>query len=253
MVSRLLLMAIICCLIILPGYNGGSDSSMETSVMENDITVLIFSKTAGWRHDSIEAGWEAIKELGSKNSFKTVFTEDATHFNTEYLSEFDTVIFLNTTGSVFNEDQRNVFREFIRMGGGFVGVHSASDTEKEWPWFGQLVGAYFDNHPSDPGVREAVIKVVDSSHLSTEFLSEQWIRNDEWYNFRVIYEGINVLLKLDTNSYQGSEHPGNHPIAWYHEFDGGRSFYTALGHTEESYSEELFLKHLLGGILYTIQ
>jgi type 1 glutamine amidotransferase len=253
MALRLLITAIFCFLIILPGCDDDSDSSIEVSNMVNDISVLIFSKTAGWRHDSIEAGREAIKKLGSENSFKTVYTEDATHFNTQYLSEFDTVIFLNTSGSVFNEDQRNAFRNYIQKGGGFVGVHSASDTEKEWAWYGQLVGAYFDNHPDNPGVREAVIEVADSTHLSTEFLPEQWVRNDEWYNFGYFYEGINVLLKLDTESYEGSEHPGNHPIAWYHDFDGGRSFYTALGHTVETYSEELFLKHLLGGILYSIQ
>lgn len=133
-----------------------------------------------------------------------------------------------------------------------MGIHSASDTEYDWPWYGRLVGAYFSNHPNNPNVRDAVINVVEAGHPATEMLPERWERTDEWYNFRELPDHVNVLLTLDTDTYEGSGHPGYHPVAWYHEYDGGRAFYTALGHTIESYSEELFLKHVWGGIRYAM-
>jgi len=214
-------------------------------------SVLVFSKTAGFRHDSIEAGAEAVKNLGQDNGFNVTWTEESGYFTPENLSNYDAIIFLNTTLNVFeNDDQRNAFQGYIQNGGGFVGVHSATDTEYDWPWYGELVGAYFDNHP--PGVIPAAIDVVDHDHPSTAHLPERWERTDEWYNFGFIYDELNVLMKLDTDSYEGSDHPGNHPISWYHEYDGGRSFYTASGHTIESFSEPEFLTHLLGGIQYAM-
>lgn len=215
-------------------------------------SVLLFTKTEGWRHDSIEAGVEAIYQLGNENNFNVTWTEDSGYFTIESLDDYDAVIFLNTTLNLFNDQQREAFRSYIQNGGGFVGIHSATDTEYEWPYYGELVGAYFDNHPGNPNVREAVIEVVDSDHLSTRHLPDNWVISDEWYNFGYMNDRVNVLLRLDTDSYEGSDHPGNHPIAWYHEFDGGRSFYTGLGHTIESFSEPLFLGHLLGGIQYAM-
>ena len=215
-------------------------------------SVLLFTKTEGWRHDSIEAGVEAIYQLGNENDFAVTWTEDSGYFTNESLSEYDAIIFLNTTLTLFDENQRSAFQNYIQSGGGFVGIHSATDTEYDWPWYGSLVGAYFDNHPNRPNVREAVIELVDSDHPSTRHLPERWVRSDEWYNFGYINEDVHVLLRLDTDSYEGSDHPGNHPIAWYHDYDGGRSFYTGLGHTIESFSEPMFLDHLLGGIQYAI-
>lgn len=217
-----------------------------------DHSLLVFSKTDGWRHDSIESGIDAVELLGETNGVFVFSTENAEYFNDEDLARFDAVLFLNTTENVFNDDQRNAFRNYIQNGGGFAGVHSATDTEYDWEWYGELVGAYFDNHPNDPNVREAVVKVVDPDHLSTTMLPEEWEREDEWYNFREIPDHVEVLLELDTDSYEGSDHPGNHPIAWYHEYDGGRAFYTGLGHTIESYSEDLFLQHLWGGLEYAM-
>jgi len=229
-----------------------SDTIHEYTVYDDaEHSVLIFSKTAGFRHDSIEAGAKAVKDLGSENRFSVTWTENSGYFTPENLASYDAIIFLNTTLDVFeNDDQRSAFKGYIQNGGGFVGVHSATDTEYDWPWYGELVGAYFDNHP--PGVIPAVIDVVDHDHPSTAHLSERWDRTDEWYNFGFIYDETNVLMKLDTDSYEGSDHPGNHPIAWYHEYDGGRSFYTASGHTIESFSEPEFLQHLLGGIQYAM-
>lgn len=222
-------------------------STEETHLQDSDFSVLVFSKTAGFRHSSIEAGTEAIKKLGTEHNFDVTATEDSELFTDENLAGYQAVLFLNTTQTVLNDSQKEAFTNFIGNGGGFVGVHSAADTEYDWPWYNLLVGAYFESHPA---VQPAVIRVEDRSHPSTEMLPEEWEKVDEWYNYSDFNEDVNVLMKLDTDSYDGSEMPGDHPIAWYHEYEGGRAFYTGLGHTEESYSQPLFLDHLLGGIRY---
>lgn len=209
--------------------------------------VLVFTKTAGFRHESIEIGVEAIKKLGFKNNFEVFHTEDASVFSKEQLERIKVVIFLNTTGDILNEEQQDNFEQFIKNGGGFVGIHSAADTEYDWEWYNQLVGAYFLSHPDQSNAE--IIK-TDVSHISTNHLPEVWHRFDEWYNYKSINQDVLVLLLLDENSYEGGENGDYHPIAWYHEFDGGKAFYTGGGHTKESYSEAVFLQHLLGGIWY---
>lgn len=223
------------------------ESSAGQAETEPEFSVLVFSKTTGWRHDSIEEGIEAVQKLGEKHYFSVTATENSEYFTDENLANYAVVLFLNTTETVFNDNQRESFQRYIRGGGGFAGVHSASDTEYDWPWYGELVGAYFDNHPQ---IQEAFIHVEDDSHPATKNLPDPWQKEDEWYNFGYLNDQVNVLLKLDTDSFEGSDHPGDHPIAWYHEYDGGRAFYTGLGHTKESFSDSLFLDHLLGGILY---
>lgn len=234
--------------------NEEQEAAAEAEITEAEINydILVFSKTAGWRHEAIEAGQEAIKELGEQHNAAITISEDAELFNPDTLEQYDAIVFLNTTETVFNDDQREAFESYIQSGGGFVGVHSATDTEYDWPWYGELVGAYFDSHPNNPNVRAATVQVQNPDHPATTMLPEEWEREDEWYNFSEISDQINVLLTLDTNSYEGSDHPDNHPISWYHEYDGGRAFYTGLGHTDESYSEDLFLQHLWGGILYAM-
>ncbi|MEX0778797.1 MAG: ThuA domain-containing protein [Balneolales bacterium] len=219
---------------------------------ENNIeqNILVFSKTEGFRHSSIEAGQAAIQQLGLNNNVNVELTEDASLFNEETLSGLDAVIFLNTTGTVLDDDQKAAFKEFIQNGGGYTGIHSATDTEYDWPWYNGLAGAYFNGHP--PGTPNAVLDVVDGSHSTTEMLPARWERVDEWYNFRDINEDINVLINIDKETFEGSKHTGDHPVAWYHEYDGGRAFYTALGHTEESFSEDLYLQHLWNGIEYAM-
>lgn len=215
-------------------------------------SLLVFSKTTGYRHESIEAGIEALKKLGAEHELSLTFTESSEYVGSDSLFRYDAILFLNTTGTLFTDDERSYVKRFIQSGGGYVGVHSAADTEYDWPWYEGLVGAYFDNHPNNPNVRDALIMVSDTDHPALNGLPERWERADEWYNYRSFNENLQILMKLDTNSYEGSDHPGNHPISWYREYDGGRSFYTGLGHTEESYSDTLFLNHLMGGILYAL-
>lgn len=214
------------------------------------ISVLVFSKTEGFRHESIAAGKAALLKMGNEHGFAVDTTEDASVFTEQQLQRYNVVIFLNTTGDILNDAQQLEFNRFIQAGGGFVGIHSAADTEYEWPWYGELMGAYFANHPNDPNVREAKVERVDSVHVSSKMLPAIWQREDEWYNYRSFQPTINVLLKLDESSYEGGTNGDHHPIAWYHDFDGGRSWYTGLGHTDETFTDERFLAHLWGGITY---
>ena len=217
--------------------------------IQND-KVLIFTKTTEYRHESIEIGVKTIAELGKQNGFEISHSEDANLFIEENLNQYKLVIFLNTTGDILNDAQQKSFERFLRNGGNFLGIHSAADTEYEWPWYGKLVGAYFLNHPEKS---KAEIVKVDNTHLACQHLPERWSRFDEWYNYKAISPDINVLLKLDETTYNGGENGPNHPIAWYHEYENGRAFYTGMGHTKESYSEPDFKKHLLGGILYCLK
>ncbi len=218
---------------------------------END-AVLVFTKTEGYRHKSIEKGVETLKEFGKENKFSVTQTEDASLFELGNLKKYKTVVFLSTTMDVLNKKQQTAFENYIQSGGSFMGIHAASDTEYEWAWYGQLVGAYFESHPNNPNVLEAQMKVVDKNHPATAHLDTSWTRTDEWYNYKNINPDIKVLIKLDEKSYKGGTNGENHPIAWYHEFDGGRAFYTGGGHTNASYEEPAFRQHLLGGMLYCL-
>ena len=210
--------------------------------------VIVFSKTKGYRHQSIEAGIESIKKLGKENQFLVQTTEDSNELILALINS-KVVIFLNTTGDVLNKEQQVDFEKFIKNGGGFVGVHAATDTEYEWSWYGKMIGAYFESHPKQ---QQAIIDVVNNKHLSTNFLDKYWTKFDEWYNYKNINPNLKILLKLDEKSYKGGKNGEIHPITWHQEYEGGKIFYTGLGHTIESYSNSIFVKHLLGGILYAM-
>ncbi len=210
--------------------------------------VLVFSKTTGFRHDSIPDGIAAIRALGEQRGFAVDESEDATVFSDSGLAPYSALVFLNTTGNILNDNQKAAFQRYIQGGGGFVGIHSASDTEHNWPWYGALVGAFFQSHPS---IQQARIRVADRVHASTRFLPSPWTRTDEWYNFDANPRSrVHVLATVDESTYAGGEMGSDHPIAWCQFYEGGRSWYTAGGHTRESFSEPLFLQHLLGGIQF---
>lgn len=210
------------------------------------VRVLVFSRTTGFRHTSIPNGIEAVRALGLARGFEVESTEDPATFAPGTLARFDVLMFLNTTGDVLDAAQQSAFESFIRAGGGFVGIHSAADTEYAWPWYGALMGAYFKSHPA---IQEATLLVVDPSHPSTAALPSTIVRTDEWYDFQSLpAPSITVLLTIDETSYTGGTMGAPHPIAWYHAFEGGRAWYTAMGHTAGTYSESIFLEHLAGGI-----
>lgn len=210
--------------------------------------MLTYSRTTGFRHESIPAGVAALAELGRRSGFEVVATEDPGVFGAGELAAFDVVAFLSTSGTVLDDDGRVAFEDFVRNGKGFVGIHGASTTEYEWPFFGDLVGARFDRHPA---VQPGRIVVEDGGHPACAHLPSVWERVDEWYDFHTNPRaGVRVLLSADETSYEDGRMGADHPLAWCHENCGGRSFYTALGHTEESYREPAMLAHLLGGIRY---
>lgn len=220
--------------------------TVQPESKDESFSILVFSRTTGFRHSSIPDGIEAVKEIGEEEGFEVEATEDPEQFTDENLDKFAGVVFLNTTGDVLNDEQQAAFERFIAKGRGYVGVHSAADTEYDWPWYGKLVGAYFKSHPK---IQPADVVVEDSTHPSTSHLPERWNRTDEWYNYRESPRlNVNVLMHLDTDSYDGSAMPGDHPTCWCHEFGGGRAWYTGGGHTSESYADPDFRKHLLGGI-----
>ncbi|MEX2111175.1 MAG: ThuA domain-containing protein [Gemmatimonadaceae bacterium] len=239
--QRLVLFALLLVLLCVPAAGRSQESR-----------VLVFSKTAGYRHSSIGVGLAAIRKLGQENAFSVDATEDASAFTSKNLGRYRAVVFLNTTGDVLDAAQQDDFERYIQAGGGYVGIHSATDTEYDWPWYGRLAGAWFNGHPNNPNVRKGTFRVLDKSHPSTEGLPDRWEREDEFYNFKSIDPGIRVLVDIDEKSYEGGTNGDRHPMSWYRDFDGGRAFYTNMGHTEETFSEPLFLRHLLGGLRYAM-
>jgi type 1 glutamine amidotransferase len=226
----------------------GNEAPVAAEMMQ-PAPILIFTKTVGYRHESIEKGVATLQDLGKQHNFSVAHTEDASNFNSAFLDDFEMIIFLSTTLDVLDSQQEQAFKAYINGGGNFMGIHAAADTEYDWPWYGQLVGAYFKSHPDQ---QEATINVISTKHAATKHLDATWTHFDEWYNYKDLNPNIQVLLQVDESSYSGGENGDFHPIAWYHEFDGGRSFYTGLGHTKEAYDDAKFRTHLVGGITYCL-
>lgn len=214
--------------------------------VEPRFRVLVFSHTTGFRHAAIPDGVRAVQDLGDRHGFAVDATEDSTVFTSENLARYQAVIFMNTNGDVLGVDGQDAFERYIQNGGGYVGVHSAAASEYDWAWYGGLVGAWFDDHPIP---QDAEVLVLDRVHPSTAHLPQKWNRFDEWYNYRINPRGkVHILATLEEKSYEGGKMGHDHPIAWAQIYDGGRAWYTGLGHTAESYEEPRFLQHMLGGI-----
>ncbi len=219
------------------------------SCSESKKKVLVFSKTEGFVHSSIEVGIPAIEKLLDNEGISVDATEDATMITEDVLKTYAAVIFLNTTGDILNGEQEADFERYIQAGGGFVGIHAATDTEYDWPWYNQLVGAYFDNHPA---IQEAKLKVLKPEDPTCQHLPETWTFTDEWYNFKSINPNIEVLVEMDESSYNGGTNGDQHPAVWKHNFDGGRAFYTTMGHQDATFSDPLFLEQLQAGVKFAI-
>ena len=216
---------------------------------QNTFSVLVITETKGYVHRSaIKAGKELINNIGNENNFNVFYSNNSNVITAKNLMDISTIVFLNTTSDILNADEQKIMEDFIKGGKGFVGIHSAADTEYKWSWYGRLVGGYFKNHP--PGTSYATIETIKNNHISTKHLDNKWEIKDEWYNYYNLNPDINVLLNLDESTYYGGTHGKKHPITWYHQFDGGRAFYTGLGHLAKTYSDQRFIKLLTGGILY---
>ncbi len=223
------------------------------------LKLLVFTRTETFRHSSIELAVGALEQLGKQNGFAITHTEDPAAFTDRNLERYDAVVFLLTTGDVLDPPQQRALRRHMRRGGGYVGIHSASDTEHGWPFYGKLVGAFFKVHQLI--YTDGSITNEAPANPSTKHLPAQFDINDEFYSFDHSPRGeVQVLLSLDESSYPVNPntsilngqvvdgHMGDHPMAWCHRNVGGPSWYTALGHSEYLYGEPFFLAHLLGGI-----
>jgi type 1 glutamine amidotransferase len=229
------------------------------SAQTKQFKVLLVTTTRGWHHESVHAGVLAIQQLGVKNFFDVVLFENPDGFTDQYLEQFKAVIFLNTTGDIFDSTQQKVMERFIQSGRGYVGIHSASDTEYDWDWYTKLVGRMFYIHPV---IQTAKINIADTTFPGLQGFTGNKLWTDEWYEFGPEkITGLHTILTIDESSYNPKVEWANrnkkgvgmgkfHPISWYHDFDGGRSFYTALGHLPVVYSDPVFLNHLYAGIYW---
>ncbi len=217
----------------------------------NGKRVLVFSKTKGYRHASIPVGQKLIMKFGKENGFAVDTTENANAFTDENLKKYSEVVWLSTTADVLNDEQQVAFERYIQAGGGYVGIHAATDTEYDWAWYNKLAGAQFASHPKN-NVQTAEAYVVNRNHPSMEGFPDRWTVKDEFYDFKNFNKDVTVLVKMDEKTYKEGQMGDDHPIAWFHEFDGGKAFYTNFGHTDETYADPVFMKHLLNGMKWAM-
>ena len=226
---------------------------LAQTLAAQDFRVLVFSKTAGFRHTSIEAGVQALREIGEANHFAVDHTEDSTRFSESGLAPYDAVVFLSTTMNVLGPEQEAAFENFIRGGKGFVGIHAAADTEYDWPFYRELVGRQFVQHPEHQ--RGRVHMMPADWPEATQAFGDTLTLFEEWYEYTVPHAtDLTYLMRVDTTTYStGGWHGADkmgvfHPLSWYHEHAGGRSFYTGIGHMDETYALPAFRAHLLAGV-----
>jgi type 1 glutamine amidotransferase len=217
----------------------------------NQSKILVFFKTISYFHESIPNGIDAIRKLGEQNGFGVDITNIASYFTVANLQQYSAVVFMSTNGQIFNNEQQAAFESYYRTGKGFVGIHAAADTEYSWPWYNGLLGAYFANHPSV--LQNATFNIVDQNFIATKHLTKQWKRYDELYNYqKTLFNTVHVLITIDESSYYGGDMGKIHPISWYQNYDGGRSFYSQMSHQIDSYSDTVFMQYILGGIQYAM-
>jgi type 1 glutamine amidotransferase len=220
---------------------------------------LLFTKTQGFHHSSILEGVAGLQALSKQHNFTLTWHEDAGIFTPEKLKQYQVIIFLNTTGDLLNKAQQKAMEAFIQSGKGFVGIHSAAATEYDWEWYGKLLGRRFIIHPR---IQTAKLLIENQQFIGMETLPKHFTWTDEYYEFGKETSGkLNYLLTVDEQTYEpyaiwkdkGLEGKGMgqfHPIAWYQNFDGGRSFYTSLGHLGAAYTDPMFMAHVYGGIFW---
>jgi hypothetical protein len=219
--------------------------------------VLLFTHSTGYRHASIEPGAAALIQLGKRERVSITRSEDPNIFSPSGLRTYDAIIFLSTStdpkkpdSEWFQGPRRTALQAFVRRGGGIVGIHAASDSHYHWPWYQQLIGGHFARHPQ--GTPTGTVAVVDPLHRSTRGLPNRMTRTDEWYYFDDYNPRMHLLMTLDPKSI-GEADVNPNPVSWSHNFEGARVFYTAMGHTNESYSDPDMLKHLAGGLNWVLR
>lgn len=227
-----------------------------------DFKVLVYTRNEvgpnKYVHDNVDASVEAIKKMGAENGFTVDASGIAEDINEENLKQYNCIILSNTNNITFETDEQKLaFVRYVHAGGGVVGIHSACGSEREWPWFWAMLGGKFERHPP---LQEFDIKVVNHNHPSTEFLGDIWEWEDEFYYLKHLNPDLTYLLAgdlrtlkdKDMDKYPGEVFGNYFPLAWYHNFEGTRVFYTALGHKIEYYKDQNFTNHILGGILWAV-
>ena len=214
--------------------------------------VLIFSHTTGFRHNSIPAGIAAVRKIAAARGLHAVASEDPAMFDPSRLKRFRVVVLLSSTTDRKRPEsewlvgsRRSEFQRFVKAGGGVVAIHAAADSHYFWPWYGRLIGGRFQRHPA--GTPTGRVSIVNRRHRANRGLPRASIRTDEWYYYDDFDPTSTLLMTLDPASI-GEADVNPNPVSWARTVDGGRVFYTALGHTAESYSEPFFLKHVADGL-----
>jgi type 1 glutamine amidotransferase len=237
-----------CCaaLLLAGGCTATSvQSTPEANAPASPTRILVFTRTAGFRHDSIPVGVETLRALAVEADLQLEHSEDAALFDAGSLSRFRAVVFLNATGDVLDDAQQRAFERYIATGGGYLGVHAAADAEYDWPWYGDLVGAWFQGHP--PGLQTTNVRFEgDQAGFAAD-----WRISDELYNYKRNPRGdVEVLATVDEGDYTGGTMGKDHPIAWCHASGSGRAWYTGLGHDAKMYADPTYRAHLLRGLRY---
>ncbi|WP_411112003.1 ThuA domain-containing protein [Streptomyces sp. c-19] len=211
--------------------------------------VLIYTRTTGYRHDSIPDGAAALTELAEELGWAAEVTEDPGAFTPERLARCAVVVLISTTGTVLTPEGRDAFEAYLRRGGALLAVHAAANAEPDWPFYGELLGTRFDGHPE---IQPGLVLVDDHDHPATAPLPARWAWTDEWYNFTSDprASGVRVLARADETTYRGGTHGADHPLVWCREVDRGRFFFTALGHAPETYRDPAFRAHLSGALTW---
>lgn len=230
-------------------------ASVSLTTAQDQYSVLLFTKTAGFHHVSIHEGVDAIRKLGDRHHFRVDWQESSGVFKAENLEKYSVIIFLNTTGDILDDEQQLAMESFIRSGKGFVGIHSAADTEYEWPWYTRMLGRMFKIHPK---IQTAKLRTVNQNFPGMETTPDSRIWTDEWYQYQEeMSDDLNYLITVDEKTFDPKVKWGDnigegmgdfHPMAWYHEYDGGRAYYTGLGHVPSTFSDPVFLDQLAGAI-----
>ena len=218
--------------------------------------VLVYSGSTGFRHDSIPAGVEAVKAIATKGGYDVEATEDPAVFTKEKLQAFKVIVFVSTTtdpkkpeSEWFVGERRDALQSFLKDGKGVVALHAAGDSHYHWPWYGKMIGGYFERHPK--GTPKAVQTVVDARHPATAKLPKTIERNDEWYYYKDFNPTMRLLITVDPATIgEGEADVNPNPLVWCHEYGGGRVFYSGLGHTSESYSEPYITTLISGGLAW---
>lgn len=251
--KSLLLITCICLALFVVAQH---KSKNDIKVNWKKVNVLVYTKNGkGYVHDNIAAANAAVRQLGKQYGFHVEVSDDPAGFAEDKLKKYTLVIFNNTNNEVFdNSEQRVAFMRYIQAGGGFVGLHSAAGTERQWTWFKRMIGASFLRHAKHQPFKEIII---DHHHPSTSFLPLTWQREDECYFFKEYNPDIHVLAVHDLGTLDDKDKPTYYggtssPSVWCHEFDGGRQWYTSLGHDSTTYATTEFQQHIMGGIIWVI-